>query len=138
MRVKLRSVTAEDTRLPPTIVNGPQNQTLPLGGMASLLCVVDGQPTPEVYWFKNDRVLPSVGRNPRLVLVNSGTLQISGNADIYFLSGRFDILLPSPPCSSLPAFDLARGLGSGLSALSRVWKLNLVYWLLNLASAVTI
>ena len=60
------------------IVSGPQNQTLPLGGTASLLCVVSGQPTPDVYWFKNDRVLPSVGRDPRVVLLNSGTLQISG------------------------------------------------------------
>jgi len=71
-----------DTRLPPVIVNGPQNQTLPLGGVASLLCVVDGQPTPEVYWFKDDRVLSSVGRDPRLVLVDSGTFQISGTTDL--------------------------------------------------------
>ena len=70
-----------DTRLPPLIVSGPQNQTLPLGGVASLLCVVDGQPTPDVYWFKNDHVLPSVGRDPRFVLLHSGTLQITGNAD---------------------------------------------------------
>ena len=84
IRMKLCSVTEVDTRLPPVIVNGPQNQTLPLGGEASLLCVVDGQPTPEVYWFKNDRVLPSVGRDTRLVLVDSGTLQINGNTLVYF------------------------------------------------------
>jgi len=70
-----------DTRLPPVIVTGPQNQTLPLGGVASLMCLVDGQPAPQVYWFKNDHVLPSVGRDPRFALLNSGTLQISGNAD---------------------------------------------------------
>ena len=70
-----------DTRLPPVIVSGPQNQTLPLGGDASLLCVVDGQPTPHVYWFKNERVLASVGRDPRFVIVDFGTLQISSNTD---------------------------------------------------------
>jgi len=70
-----------DSRLPPVIVSGPQNQTLPLGGVASLRCVVSGQPTPGVYWFKNDHVLPPVGRDPRFVLLNSGTLQISGNMD---------------------------------------------------------
>jgi len=72
-----------DARLPPLIVSGPQNQTLPLGGVASLLCAVDGQPTPQVYWFKNERVLTSVGRNPRFVLDDTGTLQISGTTPIF-------------------------------------------------------
>lgn len=106
IRVKLRSVTEVDTRLPPMIVNGPQNQTLPLGGVASLLCVVDGQPTPEVYWFKNDRVLPSVGRNPRLVLVDSGTLQINGNTDLYFFIRPLLFLSPSPPSIQLEVWGV--------------------------------
>ena len=70
-----------DSRLPPMIVSGPQNQTLPLGGVASLLCDVSGQPRPDVHWFKNGRVLPSARRDSRLARINSGTLQITGNVD---------------------------------------------------------
>jgi roundabout axon guidance receptor 2 len=75
-KVKLQ-VKDTDTRLPPFIVHGPQNQTLPVGGTATLLCSTAGEPPPDVYWFRNGRVLTSIGREPRFTIIDTGTLLIS-------------------------------------------------------------
>lgn len=72
-----RCVSETDTRPPPLIQVGPQNQTLPISSLASLQCSAVGDPLPSVRWFKNDRLLTL--NELRFALLDSGTLQIAGN-----------------------------------------------------------
>ncbi|XP_060573508.1 roundabout homolog 1-like isoform X3 [Ruditapes philippinarum] len=64
-----------DTRPPPIITIGPQNQTLHVDSVAVLQCEADGDPKPIIRWYKNGRPLLMSG--PRYAKRDSGTLQIS-------------------------------------------------------------
>ncbi|XP_048254248.1 roundabout homolog 2-like isoform X2 [Haliotis rufescens] len=68
-------VRQQDSRPPPIIKLGPQNQTLPPDEMAMLPCQATGNPQPTIRWYRKDR--PILGTNARLVILDSGTLQIS-------------------------------------------------------------
>ncbi|PVD27655.1 hypothetical protein C0Q70_12822 [Pomacea canaliculata] len=68
-------VRDDDTRPPPIIIMGPQNQTLELKEVAMLPCQATGDPPPVIRWYKDDR--PLLGDDPRITILNSGTLQIS-------------------------------------------------------------
>lgn len=65
-----------DSRPPPIIHQGPQNQTLPVSSIAMLPCLASGEPAPVIRWQRNGRVLSL--RDPRITILDSGTLQISG------------------------------------------------------------
>lgn len=65
-----------DSRPPPIIHQGPQNQTLPVSSIAMLPCLASGEPVPVIRWQRNGRVLSL--RDPRITILDSGTLQISG------------------------------------------------------------
>ena len=64
-----------DPRPPPIIHQGPQNQTLPIDSVAMLQCHSSGDPPPRINWLKNNR--PLSDRDPRIAILDSGTLQIS-------------------------------------------------------------
>ncbi|XP_041372950.1 roundabout homolog 2-like isoform X3 [Gigantopelta aegis] len=68
-------VRKQDTRPPPVITIGPQNQTLPVKEVAMLPCQATGDPQPAIRWYKNGR--PILGTDPRSTILDSGTLQIS-------------------------------------------------------------
>jgi len=69
-------IVDSDARPPPIIYQGPQNQTLPTDGTATLQCLASGQPSPNIIWLK--------GRSPvntldvRVNVLESGTLEITG------------------------------------------------------------
>ncbi|XP_055865507.1 roundabout homolog 1-like isoform X5 [Biomphalaria glabrata] len=69
------TVIDEDDRPPPIIVAGPQNQTLEPKETALLTCQAEGQPTPSIRWYKDNKTILAI--DPRITLLNSGTLQIS-------------------------------------------------------------
>jgi len=71
-KVTVRDV---DPRPPPIIHQGPQNQTLPVDSVAMLQCHSSGDPAPAIRWYKNNRPLSE--RDPRIAILDSGTLQIS-------------------------------------------------------------
>lgn len=64
-----------DTRPPPIIHQGPQNQTLPVGGAATLSCLATGEPEPSIFWLKNGVILSP--RDTRINVRGSGSLEIS-------------------------------------------------------------
>lgn len=64
-----------DSRPPPIIHQGPQNQTLPVSSVAMLPCSTSGDPPPLIRWYRNGRVLSL--RDPRFTILDSGMLQIS-------------------------------------------------------------
>ncbi|XP_060067917.1 roundabout homolog 1-like isoform X3 [Ylistrum balloti] len=68
------TVRERDPRPPPIIQIGPQNQTLPTDEVGFLRCEATGLPSPRIQWFKD--VYP-VKSDPRIMMLNSGTLQIS-------------------------------------------------------------
>ena len=72
--------TEVDPRPPPIIHQGPQNQTLPINTLAMLQCTSSGDPPPSIRWLKDDRTLPI--RDPRITLLDSGTLQISSECEL--------------------------------------------------------
>lgn len=61
-------------RLPPTITQGPQNQVVPVGQTAELICRTESTPTPQIKWLKKNKVLKG---NKRIKILSSGTLQIN-------------------------------------------------------------
>lgn len=63
----------------PIIKLGPANQTLPLNTIAMLPCEATGDPKPNIKWFANS--VPIQSRNPRYVVLDSGTLQIAGRLE---------------------------------------------------------
>ena len=67
-----------DSRPPPIIYHGPQNQTLPVNSVATLSCSASGEPAPVISWYRNQRIIPS--RDHRFTILQSGALQITGNA----------------------------------------------------------
>ncbi|KAH9509232.1 Roundabout 2 [Bulinus truncatus] len=69
------TVTDDDDRPPPIIIAGPQNQTLEPKEVALLTCQAEGQPTPSIRWYKDNKSI--IATDPRVTLLNSGTLQIS-------------------------------------------------------------
>jgi len=66
-----------DSRPPPIIYHGPQNQTLPVNSVATLSCSASGEPAPVISWYRNRRVIPS--RDRRFTILQSGALQITGS-----------------------------------------------------------
>jgi len=71
-------VTDADPRPAPIIHQIPQNQTLPVNSVAMLQCAASGDPLPVIRWLRNSRPLPA--RDPRFTILDSGTLQISGDS----------------------------------------------------------
>ncbi|KAG1651101.1 Roundabout 2 [Nymphon striatum] len=69
----LRVTSLEDVP-PPVIRLGPANQTLPVETMVLLPCQASGTPTPTIKWSYNSQPIRS--HNPRMLLLDSGTLQI--------------------------------------------------------------
>jgi len=65
-----------DSRPPPIIYHGPQNQTLPVNSVATLSCSASGEPAPVISWYRNQRIIPS--RDHRFTILQSGALQITG------------------------------------------------------------
>jgi hypothetical protein len=72
-----------DSRPPPIINFGPQNQTLPIGSMAVLQCAAGGDPAPSVRWYKGGRLL-MLGE-PRFKLLDTGSLQIAGTLSTFVI-----------------------------------------------------
>lgn len=64
-----------DLRPPPIINMGPQNQTLQTTTGTVLPCQAHGDPMPAIQWLRNGRPLQM--NNPRLMLLGTGSLQIS-------------------------------------------------------------
>jgi len=71
-----RCVADSDTRPPPIIYHGPQNQTLPVGNPAMLPCLASGEPAPSIVWLKGNAALTT--HDPRITVLESGTLEIKG------------------------------------------------------------
>ncbi|XP_073176922.1 roundabout homolog 3 isoform X6 [Lepidochelys kempii] len=69
------SVHVTSDRIPPIIRRGPANQTLAVDATAQLQCHVTGNPLPSVQWLKDGQQV--VGRDPRVSLLDNGTLQIT-------------------------------------------------------------
>jgi len=65
-----------DSRPPPIIYHGPQNQTLPVNSVATLSCSASGEPSPVISWYRNHRVIPP--HDHRFTILQSGALQITG------------------------------------------------------------
>lgn len=65
-----------DSRPPPIIRIGPQNQTLATDETAFLHCDAIGNPTPTIRWYKNGNILSP--DDVRIQQKSTGTLQISG------------------------------------------------------------
>lgn len=78
-----------DPRPPPIIHQGPQNQTLPINSVAMLQCSASGDPPPTIRWYKDNRILTQ--RDPRLALLDSGTLQISGKGTSQSVAPRLHL-----------------------------------------------
>lgn len=70
--------SVNDTRPPPIIRIGPQNQNLPTGEVGFLHCEAYGDPKPQIWWLKDER---PINENSRIISLSSGTLQISGMVD---------------------------------------------------------
>ncbi|XP_078326436.1 roundabout homolog 2-like isoform X7 [Crassostrea virginica] len=66
--------SVNDTRPPPIIRIGPQNQNLPTGEVGFLHCEAYGDPKPQIWWLKDER---PINENSRIISLSSGTLQIS-------------------------------------------------------------
>uniref|UniRef100_A0A8C9W4M3 Roundabout, axon guidance receptor, homolog 2 (Drosophila) n=1 Tax=Scleropages formosus TaxID=113540 RepID=A0A8C9W4M3_SCLFO len=73
-KAQLEVTDAMTDRPPPIIRQGPANQTLSVGESALLRCQASGDPPPAVSWLKDGVNL--LGRDPRLSLVDAGSLQI--------------------------------------------------------------
>lgn len=69
----LHEVTTD--RIPPIIRRGPVNQTLAIDSTALLQCHVTGNPLPSIQWLKDGQRI--VGSDPRMSLLDNGTLQIT-------------------------------------------------------------
>lgn len=73
VRAKL-SVTSQEDRPPPIIIQGPVNQTLPIKSVAVLACKALGSPTPVISWFRDGTPVIS---SSKINLTETGTLVIS-------------------------------------------------------------
>ncbi|XP_030394385.1 roundabout homolog 3 isoform X2 [Gopherus evgoodei] len=71
--LEVEDVTSD--RIPPIIRRGPANQTLAVDATAQLQCHVSGNPLPSIQWLKDGQQV--VGRDPRVSLLDNGTLQIT-------------------------------------------------------------
>nr|XP_046245865.1 roundabout homolog 2 isoform X2 [Scatophagus argus] len=66
-------------RVPPIIRQGPANQTVSRGAATQLHCRVTGGPSVKISWEKDGERLQ--GNNPRVTLMENGTLQITDMKD---------------------------------------------------------
>lgn len=73
VRAKL-SITAQEDRPPPIIIQGPVNQTLPVKSVAALSCRSTGSPQPVISWFRDG--IPVLVSN-KINITETGTLHIS-------------------------------------------------------------
>ncbi|XP_041741953.1 roundabout homolog 2 isoform X4 [Coregonus clupeaformis] len=73
-KAQLEVADASKDRPPPIIRQGPSNQTQAVGGVALLRCQASGEPEPTVTWLKDG--LSLLGKDPRMALLESGSLQI--------------------------------------------------------------
>lgn len=73
VRSKL-TVTSQEDRPPPLIMQGPVNQTLPIKSVAVLNCKASGVPTPIISWYRDG--IPVLTSN-RIAINMTGTLTIS-------------------------------------------------------------
>lgn len=69
-------VPAPTLHPPPVIAVPPRNLTVTPNSLALFTCQAQGDPAPRVTWSKEDRPLPQ--EDDRFTMVDSGTLQISG------------------------------------------------------------
>uniref|UniRef100_A0A8C8EWY9 Uncharacterized protein n=1 Tax=Oncorhynchus tshawytscha TaxID=74940 RepID=A0A8C8EWY9_ONCTS len=76
-------------RVPPIIRQGPANQTLGLGSIAQLQCHAIGGPSLRIMWEKDGERI--VGGDPRMTLMENGTLQITNVED----SGMYTCVVSS-------------------------------------------
>jgi len=65
----------DELRAPPIIYQGAQNQTLPVDSTALLPCLASAEPAPVIFWLKDGT--PLTGNDSRLLVLDSGALQIS-------------------------------------------------------------
>lgn len=72
VRSKL-TVTSQEDRPPPIIIQGPVNQTLPVKSVAVLTCKASGVPVPIISWYRDG--IPVIS-SPKINFTESGTLTI--------------------------------------------------------------
>lgn len=72
----LLDVPAPTLHPPPVISVRPRNLTVTPNSVALLVCNAQGDPTPVVTWTKDEQHLED--HDKRITLLDSGTLQISG------------------------------------------------------------
>lgn len=72
VRSKL-TITSQEDRPPPIIIQGPVNQTLPVKSVALLNCRASGTPTPIISWYRDG--IPVIPSN-KINITESGLLTI--------------------------------------------------------------
>ncbi|XP_054285498.1 roundabout homolog 2-like [Macrosteles quadrilineatus] len=72
-RAFLQVTSVEDVP-PPLMEIRPTNQTLPLQGLATLVCQARGSPPPQIKWYKNGSPVDTA--SGRVSIKHSGSLQI--------------------------------------------------------------
>lgn len=78
--------------IPPIICRGPINQTFAVDSTAQLQCYVTGNPVPSIQWLKDGQKV--VGSDPRVSLLDNGTLQITNLQVGIVLQGADLLCLP--------------------------------------------
>lgn len=68
------TVTSEEDRLPPIIVQNPSDQTLPVHSVATFRCKAEGHPIPIISWYRGDKPILSSIRHS---ITDEGFLEIS-------------------------------------------------------------
>ena len=62
--------------LPPPVIHvGPSNQTRPVGSVAVMPCIAEGNPPPVITWYKDGN---SFLLSHRIFTDDAGTLRING------------------------------------------------------------
>lgn len=68
------TISSQEDRPPPIIINGPVNQTLPIKSVATLICRSAGTPTPIISWYRDGN---PVMTSEKINVTENGTLFIS-------------------------------------------------------------
>ncbi|XP_041924497.1 roundabout homolog 2-like isoform X1 [Alosa sapidissima] len=93
-KARLEVESDPSAHFPPIIRQGPANQTLALGSTAQLQCHVIGQPLPSVHWEREGQPVQLEGHDPRVSLMENGTLQITDLKETD--SGTYTCIASSP------------------------------------------